>query len=95
MAGHTHRLSNEEWNDFLATRLLEKYREDPSVFTDVLPRALTRGVGANLTNFQILSCQSERDEAAKTGSISCLGWQPNEIPSLGTIQKFPRFSAGN
>ena len=51
MTGHTHRLNHQEWKDFLAIPLVEFSTEPPQLFIDALPRALTKGVEANLNNF--------------------------------------------
>ena len=73
----------------------EGEQENADSFLNALPDPLTKGVGANLTYFQILGCSSEIDLDLNKGTMTCLGWQPNEIPSLGAIPKYPRFQSGN
>ena len=96
MVGHTHRLTHSEWRDFLKTPLTENQIENPLIFANALPRPLTKNSSHNLENFQLLSCDRYYDNGwGATFTITCVAWQPNEIPSLGAIDRFPRFSAGN
>ena len=95
MMGHTHRLNDEQWQEFKDVSLKEGEQENADSFINALPDPLTKGVGANLTYFQILGCSSEIDLDLNQGTMTCLGWQPNEIPSLGAIPKYPRFQSGN
>ena len=74
MVGHTHRLSQLEWKYFLETPIVEKALEPPQIFVDRLPRALTKGVEANLTNFQILDCHRDKELNANFFTITCMGW---------------------
>ena len=51
MTGHTHRLTMDEWKEFLEVPLVNLSLEPPQIFVDHLPRSLTKGVEANLINF--------------------------------------------
>ena len=91
IGAQTHRLNDEEWETFRTLELTEGEVEDANIYLAALPAPLTTGIAANQDNFQTAGCDIDNT----LHSITCRVWQPNEIPTLGATDRFPRFSAGN
>ena len=66
-------------------------QEDADVFVRALPEHLSADASENQENFQRISCEG----FDVSEWMSCMAWQPNEIPHMGATEKYPRFSAGN
>ena len=91
IVGLTHRLNLAEWTSFKAISLTNDLQEASNVFTSAIPDPLSASSSENQEHFQTMGCTGD----SVNSKMSCLVWQPNEVPELGASQKFPRFSAGN